>query len=85
MSLIKEDLELKMKSLIKEKISTISYTSWIETLEIKEVVENNIVILTTSEFHQDMIVNKYIQLIEETIVNLTNKNWNINIIEKKGV
>ena len=75
----REELELlnNAKNLLKEEMSPISFITWVNPLEIKEMTDKKIVFLVTSTFQKDVIEKKYIQLITNTFKLLTNKNYQI--------
>ena len=61
----REELELlnNAKNLLKEEMSPISFITWVNPLEIKEMTDKKIVFLVTSTFQKDVIEKKYIQLL----------------------
>ena len=73
------ELELlnNAKELLKDEISNISFITWINPLEIKEMTDKKIVLLVTSTFQKDVIETKYYDLISNTFKYLTNKDYEI--------
>lgn len=74
------ELELlnNAKELLKDEISNISFITWINPLEIKEMTDKKIVLLVTSTFQRDVIETKYHDLISNTFKYLTNKDYEIS-------
>lgn len=75
----RDELELlnNAKNLLKEEMGNISFTTWIEPLEIKEMTDKKIILLVTTNFQKDVIEKKYLQLIKNTFKYLTNKEYEI--------
>ena len=65
------------KELLKDEMSQISFTTWINPLEIKEITDKKIIFLVTSVFQKDVIEKKYHNLIVNTFKFLTNKDFEI--------
>jgi len=76
----RDELELlnNAKNLLKEEMGNISFTTWINPLEIKEMTDNKIVLLVTTKFQKDVIQKKYLDLIKNTFTYLTNKDYEIS-------
>lgn len=84
----RDELELlnNAKELLKEEISNISFITWINPLEIKEMTDKKIILLVTSTFQKDVIEKKYLDLISNTFKYLTNKYYEISTYcTEKGV
>lgn len=54
----KNELLDKAKELLKSKMTTISYTTWIKNLEIDTVKDNRIVLITLSKMQKDAIESR---------------------------
>ena len=84
----RDELELlnNAKNLLKEEMGNISFTTWINPLEIKEITDTQIVLLVTTKFQKDVIQKKYLELIKNTFTYLTNKDYEISTycIEENG-
>ena len=78
----KEELLEQAKELLKNEMTIISYTTWIKTLEIDSITNNNIVLVATSSIQKDALESRFFDLIVNTFNLLTNKTCNISIIEK---
>ena len=76
----RDELELlnNAKELLKEEMSNISFITWVNPLEIKEMTDKKIVFLVTSTFQRDVIEKKYHDLIVNTFKYLTNKDYEIS-------
>ena len=78
----KNDLLTKAKDLLKEEMTTISYTTWIKSLEIESINDNKIVLIALSKMQKDAIESRLFDLVANTFNFITNKNCEIKIIEK---
>lgn len=78
----KNDLLTKAKDLLKEEMTTISYTTWIKSLEIESINDNKIVLIALSKMQKDAIESRLFDLVSNTFNFITNKNCEIKIIEK---
>ena len=73
----KEELLLKAKECLKQELSLISYSTWIESIIIKEITDTQIIIQVNSIFHKDSLETRYRDLMINTFKFLTNKNYDI--------
>ena len=78
----KNDLLTKAKDLLKEEMTTISYTTWIKSLEIESVDDSKIVLVALSKMQKDAIETRLYDLVTNTFNFITNKSCEITIIEK---
>lgn len=81
MAIDKDELLSRLKDLLKDELSTISYETWIVPLDIENITDDNIVFTVTSEFQRDFIENKFKSLIFNTLRYITNKEWTFSVIE----
>ena len=81
MNINKDELLEKAKELIKDEVTKISYSTWIETLGIQSISNDHIVFTAISEFQKDMIENKFNMLILNTLSYITNKNWTFSVVD----
>ena len=81
MTIDKDELLNKLKDLLKDELSTISYETWILPLTIDSIKDDHIVFIVTSEFQKDFIENKFKSLIFNTLRYITNKEWTYSVIE----
>ena len=77
----KDELLNKLKELLKDEISTISYETWILPLKIESIKDNHIVFIVTSDFQKDFIENKFNTLIFNTLRYITNKEWTFSVVD----
>ena len=70
----------KAKNVIKEKIGAISYETWFSAILVKENDLENLTIETPDEFFKNWIVEHYLKIIEETLIELTSKNVKVELI-----
>lgn len=68
----KEELIEEVKKILKNEISTVSYTTWISNLEIIEINNNNFTILVKNDIHKNMLETQLSDLIKNTFNYLTN-------------
>ena len=78
----KNDLLTKAKDLLKEEMTTISYTTWIKNIEIDSIVDNKITLIALSDMQKDALETRFYDLICNTFNFITNKTCDIKIIEK---
>ena len=81
MTVDKDELLIKLKELLKDEVSTISYDTWIAPLGIDSINNDNIVFTATSDFQKDFIENKFNSLIFNTLRYITNKEWTFSVID----
>ena len=81
MTIDKDELLSKLKELLKDEVSKISYDTWILPLDIESIKDDNIVFIATSEFQKDFIENKFNTLIFNTLRYITNKEWTFSVID----
>ena len=75
----KNDLLSQAKELLKNEMTNISFTTWIKTLEIGNIYDNKIELITTNAMQTDAIKSRYYDLIINTFNFLTNKSWQLEI------
>ena len=78
----KDDLLNKAKDLLKNEMTTISYITWIKSLEIESVNDNKIVLVALSNMQKDAIYSRLFDLIVTTFNFITNKQCDITVITK---
>jgi len=78
----KDDLLTKAKDLLKDELSTISYMTWIKTLEIASVKDNKITLVVLSKMQKDAIETRLYDLILNTFNFITNTSCELEVIEK---
>ena len=81
----KNELLNNAKDLLKDELTVIAYQTWIKTLEIKSVDDNNIILLANSFMQKDTIESRYYDLIVNTFNYLTNKNCNVTILLNEDI
>ena len=82
----RDELELlnAAKELLKDEVGSISFTTWINPLEIKEMTDKKITLLVTTGFQKDVIEKKYLNLIKNTFTYLTNKEYEVSTYCTEG-
>jgi len=81
MEIDKDELLVKIKDTLKGEVSSISYDTWISSLGIKSINDNNIVFTTLSEYQRDFIENRFKDLLFNTIKYITNKEYTFSVID----
>jgi len=81
----KIELLNQAKELLKNEMTNISYTTWIKTLEIGNIYDNKIELITTNAMQTDAIKSRYYDLIINTFNFLTNKSWQLEIIDSSDI
>ena len=81
MEIDKDELLVKIKDTLKGEVSSISYDTWISSLGIKSIDDNNIVFTTLSEYQRDFIENRFKDLLFNTIKYITNKEYTFSVID----
>ena len=74
------DLLDSVKDLLKDEITNIGYLTWIKPLEIDRITGNTVYLRVNSIQHGDMILNRYKDLIVNCFNFLTNKDYDIAIV-----
>lgn len=76
----KDEILIKMKELLKNEVTSISYETWIKPLEIENIEGDHIVFKAASDYQQDYITNRYSSLILNTLKEFTHKEWTYSVI-----
>ena len=79
-----EDLLNKAKVLLKDEMTEIAFNTWIKPLEIQSISNDTITFLANSEFQEEAINKRYHDLIVNTFKFLTNKEYNLSVINIDG-
>ncbi len=81
----KNELLNQAKELLKNEMTNISFTTWIKTLEIGNIYDNKIELITSNAMQTDAVKSRYYDLIINTFNFLTNKSWQIEIIDSSDI
>ena len=84
MEIDKDELLVKIKDTLKGEVSSISYDTWISSLGIKKIENDNIVFTTLSEYQRDFIENRFKDLLFNTLKYITNKEYTFSVIYLAG-
>lgn len=76
----KTELLSKFQDALKDEMVTIAYDTWIKPLKIRSIKGNKIVLEATSDFQKETIENRYFPLVFNTFKYLTNKEWEIEVV-----
>ena len=80
----KDELLEKLKDTLKDEVSVISYETWILPLGIKNIQDNHINFIVSSDFQKDFIENKFSSLILNALKYITNKEWTFSVIDSQN-
>lgn len=80
-----KELINKVKDFIKEEISTISYQTWFNNLDIYDIKNSQVILSTPTSFQKEILETKYFDLISNTFKYFTNCNNNITIISLDSI
>lgn len=72
-------------SIIKSKLSSVSYDTWFKDTKISSITDDTIYIEVPMSFHKDFLNKNYYDLIDEIIMNLTGKSFDINFVVEEDV
>ena len=72
----------KAKEILKDETTVISYETYIQTLELKSIDNNVVLLVATNPYQKDAAENRYRDLITNTFNFITNKKCTIKIVEK---
>ena len=72
-----EDPWTKALNIIKNKLPKISFRKYFEHMEAKFLDENNLCLICKSKRHVSICRNKYLYIIQETLKDVTSKDYNI--------
>ncbi len=67
-------------SIIRSKLSKPSYDTWLKATEAISLDENQIIIQVPNEFSREWLENRYVELIKDTLFQLTNKEYDIYFV-----
>ena len=74
-----KELLIKVKETLKSEVSPITYSTWIASLDIHDINNDNIVLVASNPFQKDTVISKYLDLIKNTFDFVTNKDRKIYI------
>lgn len=77
------ELLTKAKELLRTEVTEISYKTWLKELQIEDISNNTITILTINNMHKNMLETRYLSLLQNTFDFLTNINYNIQIVSEE--
>lgn len=81
MALDGKELIEKIKNELRTELTEISFNTWIDPLDIRNIDGNHIVFTTVSEFQRDFVETKYKPLLLNTLRFITNKDWTYTVID----
>ena len=84
MYLSAQDIWDKVEELLDGELTRISLDTWIKTVKPLHINNDTITLEAPSEFNRDILKNRYIALITNTIKSFTNREYNIEITVKES-
>ena len=77
-----EELTTKFLASIQSKVSNALYNTWFKNMQIMDIEQNEIIINIDSEMKKNTILknNNYLEIIEKTLKELTNKDYSFELI-----
>ena len=78
-----DELLNKAKEHFKEEMTQISYSTWFQNIEIKDITNTSITLQVDNAFQKDMLETRYFDLIVNVFKFVTNKNYDISIVVKE--
>ena len=75
-----DELLAKVKELLRENMTEITYNMWIRDLQYVSFSDSEIVFKSETTFIQDMMRNQYASLLQKTFAYLTNKYFDISFV-----
>ena len=75
----KDELLRQAKEHLKEEMTAISYSTWIENLESAEITDTQMVLNVQSVFQKELLEARYLDLIVNVFKFITNKTYDISI------
>ena len=76
----KEELLNQAKEHLKDEMTQISYSTWIQNLEIEDMTDSEIILKVNSVFQKEMLETRYLDLIMNVFKFITNKTYNVSIV-----
>ena len=67
-------------SKVNEQVETTSFNAWFNDLELLDITNDSINILTSDNLHKTLLQSNYYNLVEEIFFQLTNKKYIINFL-----
>ena len=78
-----KELLTKAKELLKTEMTGISYATWIDPMQIKDISNNVITLLTENEMQIEMIKSRYMPLLKNTFLYITSIDYDIEFSIKE--
>jgi len=78
-----QELLTKAKELLKDEMTKISYTTWIEPLELDSINENNIVLISDDPFKKEYVEARFHDLLVNTFNLILQKKCTVSILSEK--
>lgn len=66
--------------IMKVELTEVSFNTWMKTVEPVDMDEDNIILAAPNEFTKGILVGRYLNLIKNSIKQITNKEYNIKFI-----
>jgi len=76
------EILVEAKELLKGEVSELSYKTWILPLEISQIEDNNVILISDDSFKRDSVEARFKDLLENAFSIILQKKCNISIILK---
>ena len=70
----------KVLELVKTKVNSLVYSTWFEVTKLHKIDGNEVTIIAPSDIHRNRLLNVYLGEITSSLFEVTNQNYEINII-----
>ena len=84
MHIEKTELCTRVKNELEKEMTTISFNTWIKSLEIISIDTNHIVFEANNEYQKEMVDSRYRDLILNTLQFITNMNCTFSVVSKES-
>ena len=71
--------------IIESKVPPLSFQTWFKESKISNIIDNKIFILVPTNYHKQFINKNYYDLVQEVLLLLTGKNYDINFIVEDDI
>lgn len=72
-------------NILKSKLNEISYNTWIKNINLLSMTDDTITINARSKYPKEHLKRNYINLFDEVVYSITNKNYNFVILDDEDI
>jgi len=80
-----ENMWLNFLNIIKNKIAPLSYDTWFKDTKLHDIIDGKIIIIVPMNIHKKHLNDNYIDIITETLNEVTGTNFNIEFILEEDI